>query len=83
MCEFEFCLVEELCADLLAMRMRDYLGRLEDWKIGSLDGRLEDWTEDAGCGTTTKVLFLFINLWWCCVLVIKLGVVENVEIIES
>jgi len=47
MCEFEFCLVEELCEDLLAMRMRDYLGRLEDWtedwklgrKIGRLDGR--------------------------------------------
>jgi len=55
MCEFEFCLVEELCEDLLAMRMRDYLGRL--------DGRLEDGMEDAGCGTicgtTTKVHYFY------------------------
>ena len=43
MCEFEFCLVEELCEDLLAMRMRDYLGRLEDGM------------EDVGCGTTTDM----------------------------
>jgi len=81
MCEFEFCLVEELCEDLLAMRMRDYLGRL--------DGRLEDGMEDAGCGTTTKDAgrrpkFIFYLLTCGGVLCFrnKVGVVENVEIID-
>ena len=63
MCEFEFCLVEELCEDLLAMRMRDYLGRL--------DGRLEDGMEDMRDDDQSSFSIL-LTCGGVCVLVIKL-----------
>ena len=75
MCEFEFCLVEELCEDLLAMRMRDYLGRLEDAGCGTTT--LEDWTQDWKMGWNMRdddqsSFSILLNCGGVCVLAIKL-----------